>query len=710
MAPRMDFGPPPGESMHEKMKDPKPKNLKEVPEYLKKIFGGTFRRLFCIFMLVWEAQPFILFMMIFMAVFNGVVPVISAWISANLLQAVVDRITDPGVNLFLPLLLQFAFLFARTLVNTVNGVVTRISGELVTNHIKLKIMHKAKTVDVGSFDMPEFYERMENANREAGSRPISILSSAFSVLSNVITLFSFGAVLIGLFSDIRSFSGKGEFAFTLTFAVLFLVLSIASAAVSFYFRRRNFLYMRRRSKDRRQLSYFSDILVNKDLVKELRLFNLSDLFIGRYSEVFRGYFRGIKKLIFKESGYNLVLSMLTAACNGTLIYMIATNIRQISSYSLYSSALSNISGAVSNLISVSATIYEGTLFIDNLLLFMNEPQGIKCARETPLPVKRHTGHFIELRHVSFSYPGSSKKVLNDINLRLEPGDTAVLVGLNGAGKTTLIKLLTRLYDPTEGVILFDGEDIRNYEPSELYKVYGIIFQDFGKYAVSAAENVAFGDIERGNDREAVKRAAVHSGADEFISQLKNGYDTPMMRYFEADGAELSIGQWQKLSVARAFFADSDILILDEPTASLDPMAEQEIFNQFDKLRKDKTTVFVSHRLSSATVANKIFVLKNGRIVEEGNHKTLMEKRGEYYTLFSTQAARYISSSDEHVRTDTEELKKEDAVDGSMRWETSGKDLLRIRPKTHVPPGGRARFHGSVPANVSEKREESTEVE
>ena len=655
MGPGRGFGPPPGEGMHEKMKDPLPKSVKEVPSYLKKVFGGTLRRLFYIFKLVFEAQPLILFMMIFMAVYNGVSPVISAAISANLLQNVVDRISDPTVNLLPALLIQFGYIFAHTLIVTLDSTVTRISGELVTNHIKLKIMHKAKTVDVGSFDMPDFYERMENANREAGSRPIHILSSAFAVISRVITLCSFAAVLVGLLAEIKSFSGTGSFVFTVCFALLYLILSVASAAVSFHFRKKNFLYMRHRSKDRRKLSYYSNTLVNKDLVKELRLFNLSDLFIERYNQVFKDYFKGIKRLIFKENGWNLGLSLATAGVNSALIFMIATNITKIGSYSMYTSALHSISGAVSGLISLSASIYEGTLFIDNLILFMNEPQQIKCIKEQPEPVTRRAGHKIEMKNVSFSYPGSDKKVLKNINLTLEPGDTAVLVGLNGAGKTTLIKLLTRLYDPTEGVILLDGKDIRSYEPTELYKIYGIIFQDFGKYAVSAGENIAFGDMDKADDLEAVKEAGRLSGADTFFSAMKNGYDTPMMRYFEKDGAELSIGQWQKLSVARAFFADSDILILDEPTASLDPLAEQEIFNQFDMLRENKTTIFVSHRLSSATVANKIIVLKDGQITELGDHKSLMAKGGDYYTLFSTQASRYLAgSADEEERTPSPE--------------------------------------------------------
>ena len=298
------------------------------------------------------------------------------------------------------------------------------------------------------------------------------------------------------------------------------------------------------------------------------------------------------------------------------------------------------------LISTTATIYEGTLFIDNMIEFMNNEKTVKPLTDTPTIPERHVGHTIELQNVSFRYPGTERDVIKNVSLKIEPGDTVVLVGLNGAGKTTLIKLLTRLYDPTDGKILLDGRDIREYEVEELYKLYGIIFQDFGKYAVSVSENISFGEIEKEATEERVKKAAEESGADDFITRLPAGYNTPLMRYFEENGIEPSIGQWQKLSIARAFYSDSDILILDEPTASLDPMAEQEIFNQFDRLREDKTTIFVSHRLSSATTANKILVLEYGELIETGSHDELMAKRGKYYELFSTQAKRYISSADQ----------------------------------------------------------------
>jgi ABC-type multidrug transport system fused ATPase/permease subunit len=296
---------------------------------------------------------------------------------------------------------------------------------------------------------------------------------------------------------------------------------------------------------------------------------------------------------------------------------------------------------VATLISTTATIYEGTLFIDNMIVFMNNETTIAPLLDSPREVERRIPHVIEFQNVSFRYPNTTRDVIKNVSFRIEPGETVVLVGLNGAGKTTLVKLLTRLYDPTEGVILLDGHDIREYSVEELYKMYGIIFQDFGKYAVSVRENIAFGEISKGVDEDDIQKAAHASDADDFIAHLPDGYDTPLMRIFEENGIELSIGQWQKLSIARAFYSDSDVLILDEPTASLDAIAEKDIFDRFTELSRDKLTVFVSHRLSSAVTAGKIVVLRDGKIVEIGTHKELMEREGDYHYLFTTQAEKYV---------------------------------------------------------------------
>ena len=400
------------------------------------------------------------------------------------------------------------------------------------------------------------------------------------------------------------------------------------------------------------MAYYSNMLVDKDMVKELRLFGLADTFIFNYNAVFDKYFKGVKKLITGESVWNIVVSMVTTVVNCALFFFIAYTVTmgkgEIGDYSLYTGALTSIATCVATLVTTTSSIYEGTLFIDNMILFMNEKRRIVPQLSQPRAVERHVGHTIEFRDVSFCYPGTTRAVLQHVSFTVHPGDTVVLVGLNGAGKTTLLKLLTRLYDPTEGVILLDGHDIREYDTDQLYSMFGVIFQDFGKYAFSAAENIHFGGVEKAMDRTAVVAAAKSSAADAFITRLPQGYDTPLMRIFEPTGVEPSIGQWQKLAIARAFYSDSDVLILDEPTASLDAIAEQEIFNQFDRLREDKTTFFVSHRLSSATIASKILVLDGGCLTEEGNHAELMRAKGTYYDLFTTQASRYIAEEAERT--------------------------------------------------------------
>ena len=624
---------------------PTPKSIREVPGYLAKLVGSFFMRFGYIVKLVWDTEHWILFLLSFVALFKGVIPVVTALISKTILNNLQQSLQlgpQPAEAFWSsPIFMLLIFLFVhRVLLQVVNHVsraLNRIASEKVTVQVKLKIMRKSKELDLASFDNAAFYERMENASREAGMRPLSIITETFNTVSTVIEFVSYLVLLL---------TAPG-----LTWATLVIIaVCIPSAVINFVYRRKNFQYMRFRSKDRREMDYYSGLLVNKDMIKEVRMFDLADTFIGRFLGVFDNYFKGLRRLILAENIWHIVISVVSGITNLVFYILIALQVFTgdilIGDYTLYTGAIAAVATCITALINSSGAIYEGTLFIDNLILFMKEQQTVIPSRTPGVELPQKIGHTIEFQDVSFRYPGTEKDVLQHISFTIPAGQTLAIVGLNGAGKTTLIKLLTRLYDPTAGRILLDGRDIKEYDLQSLYSAFGIIFQDFGKYAVSVEENIRFGDVHKKADMDAVRSAAEQSAAKDYIEKLPDGYQTPLMRIFEKNGMELSIGQWQKLAIARAFYADSDILILDEPTASLDAIAEQEIFSQFDRLRENKTTIFVSHRLSSATVANDIIVLENGCLIEQGSHRQLMEQQGKYYTLFSTQAKRYLEEQNQ----------------------------------------------------------------
>ena len=621
----------------------KPKKLSEYPAYMVKKARGFFSRLFYIFALVWQSAPMVLIAMMLLCLLDGVLPVIGAYISSYLLNEISDLITDRTLGLITesafvvmkPLIFLFVlnliYLFMKKVLNKVSTMVTGIAGELVVNHIKLLLIGKAKTLDTRSFDDPAFYEKLENANREANMRPISILNATFSLVSAIISAVSFVIVLANL---------------NPLAPLVVMIAAMPAAIVSLVYRNKNFRYIRWHSKERRQMQYYSGLMVNKDRVQEIKILGLGDTFTAKYKAAFAQYYKGLKSLIVKEGVTQIIVGFVTTVANCALFIYIAYAVifgdGRIGDYSLYSGALTSITTYVATLMGSTVTIYEGTLFIDNMIEFMKEKREIVPSTEEPLLPRRGVAHTVEFKNVYFKYPGMQRYVLENVNLKFEDSDSVVLVGLNGAGKSTLIKLLTRLYDPTEGAIYLDGRDLREYDVDALYDIFGIIFQDFGRYAETVGENIRFGDVDRDYEPEAISTAATRSGANMFIDVMPDGYDTPLTRMFEDTGRELSVGQWQKLSVARAFYKDSEILILDEPTAALDPLAEQEVFNQFSKLSEGKIAVFVSHKLSSAVTASKIVVLDGGTVAEVGNHEELMALGGRYYELFSTQARRYAA--------------------------------------------------------------------
>ena len=459
----IDFGPRPKSFKYDQV--PPPKNLFDVPRYLSKLLGGFFYRLFYIFKLVWKTGPWILFTMTFIAIFEGVMPVVGSLISKNILNQLQFNYQNATQSespaefissaVFHLLIILFSYRILNRIVSRISNATTRIAGEKVVRHVKLEIMNKAKTLDLASFDIPEFYEKLENANREAGNRPISILSSTFNVISTTISLVSYIVILA---------AAPGMW----WTALLIASVTIPSAVINFIYRKKHFTYMRFRSKDRRQMNYYSNLLVNKDMVKEIRMYDLSDTFIERFDNVFAHYYSGLRRLIIHESIWHVIIAIISASANCFCYALIAFQVfqgkMQIGDYTLYTGALTSIANSVTSLISVSATIYEGTLFIDNLISFMKEKQTIVPSKANPEKVNHAKPHTIVFENVCFAYPGTDRMVLKNINLTFRPGETVVLVGLNGAGKTTLIKLLTRLYDPTDGrifaeVLEYDAEHL-----------------------------------------------------------------------------------------------------------------------------------------------------------------------------------------------------------------------------------------------------------
>ncbi|MFC1525621.1 ABC transporter ATP-binding protein [Candidatus Latescibacterota bacterium] len=482
---------------------------------------------------------------------------------------------------------------------------------------------------IALFEEPRFHDALENARR--GANCPGILYSLGTILVQACVLLA-TAVLLGRYHILAP--------------IIVFATAVPKAALDHLFQAHEWSVRRSSAPEARQMEYFSEIATGDEHAKEVRLFGLGDTFVGLYRQAFSHLYDQVQKVRLRRAGWNVAAALCAAAGAGVVYGYIAvqaaTGAITVGDLVLYTGLLFGLHGNLWRMSNQVSSGYRGlldlSLFFDFLDLAPHLPvlpEGSRCRVSRPL------GTGIVLEGVSFTYPGSDSLVLDHVDLEIEAGRTVALVGANGAGKTTLVKLLTRLYDPTEGRILLDGVDLREYDVDDLRQSFGVVLQDFVHYHLTARENIGFGQVDAMPEEARVLEAAERGQATDVVSRLPQGLDTMLGRQFP-EGTELSGGEWQKVAIARGFMRDSQILILDEPTAALDATSEQALYERFAELVRGRTALFISHRLATVRMADRIAVLDRGRVAEEGSHDELMALGGQYARLFAMQAERYTS--------------------------------------------------------------------
>ena len=582
--------------------------------------------------LVWQTAPKWTLINVAISFLQGALPLVALYVMKRLLDAVMMTLvsSNPG-NAFHPVV--FWILAAGgvavliSIIQSLGEYASEAQSMQVTDAVANILHAQSIAVDLEYYENPNFYDTLHRAQLEAPYRPTRIVNGLIQVAQNSISLLGILALLVS---------------FNPVLALILVVAAIPGALVRLYHSRRLYGFAQAQTENDRRAWYYHNILTYGDFAKELRLFNLGSLFKKRYQNV-RQQIREGKLAISRSRVLTELVAQLLAIITlfGSLAWIALQTVLgkvTLGGLVVYYLAFQNGLNFLQAVLHALAGLYEDNLFLSNLYQFLDLKPKIKApALQQPVPPAMPCR--ITFDKVGFTYASRQQETLHDIDLSLEPGEVIALVGENGSGKTTLIKLLCRLYDPTRGRIQIGGIDVRELDPIQWRRQIGVVFQDYVRYGLTALENIWLGNIEISPDPIRIAEASQPCGADSVIRRLPHGYDTMLGQWFD-QGQELSGGEWQKIALARAFWRQAHILILDEPTSSLDPLAEAELFSNFRKLLKGRCGILISHRFSTVQMADYIYVMAQGSIIERGTHAALLAQNGQYAKLYRAQASHY----------------------------------------------------------------------
>jgi ATP-binding cassette subfamily B protein len=582
------------------------------------------------FKMIWATSKRYATLNIVLRVIKATLPLSMLYVGKEIIDTVLDLISDsPSLDtslLWIYLGVELGLAVISEILNRQISLIDALLGDLFSNKTSVEMIQHAATLDLYQFEDSEFYDKMERARRQTVNRSV-LMSMVLEQLQDFITLLFLGAGIL----------------FFNPWLILILALAVIPNFLGeAFFNAKQFSLTRSWTPERRELDYFRYLGVSYESAKEIKVFNLQDFISERFKKLADRYFIENKKIAIKRAWVGASLSLIgTLAYYGAYVFILIQTLNLL----ITVGTLTFLAGSFSRMRSMLQAftvritrIADSALYLQDLFdFFAIKPNISDHATAKVLPSNITKG--IEFENVSFKYDGVEQYAIRNLSFKINPGEKIALVGENGAGKTTIVKLLSRLYDPTDGRILIDGVDIKDYKLSDLRNAVGIIFQDYQKLQMSVRENIAVGNIGELNNQDKIESAAYKSLAKEVVESFEPGYDQILGKRFKS-GVELSGGQWQKIAIARAYMRDSQILILDEPTSALDARAEHQVFLRFAELIEDKIAVLISHRFSTVRMADKILFLEHGQKLEFGSHDSLIEKGGKYAELFNLQAAGY----------------------------------------------------------------------